>query len=106
MCGLYCLVASSIPSVVRTQSTLDEPVDDDDGFGLSSPPPAASGEDNLDSDPFATVDGGSTENAGAFDSFSNQQVEVKEEEAAALKSVIGVNIGVLGGNLVNESSSF
>lgn len=37
-------------------------------------------------DPFATVDGGSSENAGAFDSFSNQPVEVKEEEAAALKS--------------------
>jgi hypothetical protein len=54
----------------------------DDGFGLSSPPPASSEA----SDPFETVDGASSSNAGAFDSFSNQPVEVKEEEAEALKS--------------------
>lgn len=74
------------------QEDRDAPVDDD-GFGLASPPAAAvSSEQHADddgeaSDPFATVDGGSTENAGAFDSFTNQQPEVKEEEAAALKSV-------------------
>lgn len=38
----------------------------------------------LADDPFATVDGGSSANAGAFDSFSGAEVEVKEEEAAAL----------------------
>lgn len=61
--------------------------EDDDGFGLSSPPLAsASGSTAEDTaDPFATVDGGSSENAGAFDSFSNHPVEVKEEEAAALQ---------------------
>ena len=65
----------------------------EDAFGLSSPPPAAASSSVEDEsaetggdDPFATVDGGSSENAGAFDSFSNQPVEVKEEEAAALKS--------------------
>src|SRR5688572_1918417 len=56
----------------------------DDDFGLSSAPQDA-GET---SDPFATVDGGSSSNAGSFDSFSNQPPEVKEEEAAALKSVL------------------
>ena len=56
----------------------------DDSFGLSSPPAAATSSEEVD--PFATVDGGSQENAGAFDSFSNQPAEVKEEEQAALQS--------------------
>lgn len=45
---------------------------------------APQGGDELADDPFATVDGGSSSNAGAFDSFSGAEVEVKEEEAAAL----------------------
>lgn len=56
----------------------------DDAFGLSSSPVDDESAPLETSDPFATVDGGSSENAGAFDSFSNQPVEVKEEEAAAL----------------------
>lgn len=61
-----------------------DPVDDD-GFGLSSPPAASGSTTEEAADPFATVDGGSSENAGAFDSFSGHPVEVKEEEAAALQ---------------------
>lgn len=52
----------------------DAPVDTDAGLG-----------DDLADDPFATVDGGSSANAGAFDSFGGgAELEVKEEEAAAL----------------------
>jgi len=63
---------------------------EEDAFGLSSPPPAAaaSAEDeeggDADVDPFATVDGGSSANAGAFDSFSNNPPEAKEEQQEAL----------------------
>lgn len=77
----------------------DAPLEDD--FGLSSPPQQQSDEieggeeEQLDEDPFATVDGASSANAGAFDSFSNQPVEVKAEEAEALKSEEETNRGGL-----------
>lgn len=66
----------------------------DADFGVSSSP--ATDGDSEHSDPFATVDGASSSNAGAYDSFSNQTPEVKEEEAAALKSVqteMGMRVG-------------
>jgi hypothetical protein len=71
----------------QQQPQHEAPLDDD--FGLSSPPPAgaAASSGGADVDPFATVDGGSTSNAGAFDSFTNNPAEAKEEQQEALASV-------------------